>query len=60
MLLSITLFGPLFGLALMSVYLARLRFAETRMLFELTEPMLALFAAILAIAISGILVQVIG
>ena len=57
---SATLFGPIFGLMLMVVYLARLRFSEAHILFALTEPILAWLAAILSIAASGIWVQLVG
>jgi len=57
---SAMLFGPIFGLTLVVVYLARLRFSEARILFSLTEPILALLAAILSAAVSGIWVQLVG
>jgi len=54
------LFGPIYGFSLIGVYIARLRFSEARLLFELTESILALLAAILAIALGGIWVQLAG
>ncbi len=57
---STMLFGPVYGLLLIGIYVARLRFSETHILFEMTEPILAVFAAILAIAASGVWIQVVG
>lgn len=57
---SATLFGPIFGLMLIITYLARLRFSEARILFALSEPIMALLAAILSLAVSGIWVQLVG
>ena len=54
------LFGPIFGLSLLGIYLARLRFSEMQVLFALTEPLLALLAAILAAALGGIWIQLVG
>ena len=54
------LFGPIYGLALLGIYLARLRLSETRFLFALSEPLLALLAAILAAALGGIWIQLVG
>ncbi len=59
-LLSALLFGPVYGLLLVGTYVARLRFSETHLLFEMTEPTLAMFAAILAIAAGGVWIQVVG
>ena len=59
-LLSATLFGPAYGLMLIGIYLARLRFGDTRLLFEMTEPILAFLAAMLAIAAGGVWIQVVG
>ncbi len=59
-LLSAMLFGPIYGLLLIGIYVARLRFVRTRLLFDMTEPILAVFAAILAIAASGVWIQVVG
>jgi len=54
------LFGPIYGFSLIGVYVARLRFPEARLLFELTESILALLAAILALALGGIGVLLAG
>jgi len=59
-LLSMMLFGPVYGLLLIGIHVARLHFSETHILFEMTEPILAMFAAILAIAAGGFWIQIAG
>ncbi|CAG0966822.1 hypothetical protein GPROT1_01244 [Gammaproteobacteria bacterium] len=56
---SAMLTGPFFAVLLVGLYVARRLFSDARILFELTEPMLIVAAAIFAVATAGIIAQII-
>ncbi len=57
--LSTVLIGPCYAVLLIGLYAGRRFVSEARILFELNESMMLLAAATIALALAGILVQII-
>lgn len=53
------LIGPVYLALFAGVYLTRRFFPEERILFELTEPILVVTAAVLALAAAGVFAQIV-
>jgi len=56
---SMALFGPCYGLMILGLLIARRVFSETQILFELNEWGTLFVAAIVAVAVAGVVVQLI-
>jgi hypothetical protein len=59
MFLSAILTGPCLVLLMLALYLARRFFPEVRILFEVSEPILVIAAGTVALALAGVIVQLI-
>ncbi len=55
---SATLVGPCYGILLVGLIVARRFFPEAQILYELTEPILMIAAATIALAIAGLITQI--
>jgi hypothetical protein len=53
------LLGPIYFVLLVGLYLARHFFREEQILFEISETIAAIAAALIAVAVAGLIVQVI-
>jgi hypothetical protein len=56
---SAILTGPCLGFLMLALSLARRFFPDAHILFEVTEPMLVIAAGIVALALAGVMVQLI-